>query len=186
MICPLLAFMLNVQVSGPLVCTVEHAIRWKTAPMSTATCAKIADALNATKTPDLLLAVAINESDLRPHVVAHVSDTVDDRGLMGIRCRREVSGNCGGLAHGYTPAQLLNPVISIHLADMILRKKGYNLQHYNGGLKDHGYATRIEVLLAALSGVILPTKSRVTRQRAARIVAALKGADGQDSIKAKR
>jgi hypothetical protein len=160
-------------VSADLVCITQDAIRWRTAKMTRATCVKLADAFNGKATPRLLLAMAINESDLRPHVIARVSEHVSDRGLGGVRCVERDGVCANGPARGYTPTQLLDPVINIDLMNAVLRGKGYNLQAYNGGTKEHGYRARIEALLRALDGEAVPVQSRRVRKLIQQITAAV-------------
>ncbi len=163
----------DLPVSADLVCTVQGAIRWRTPQMTQATCTKLAAAFNTKAVPRLLFAMAINESDLRPHVLARAGANVSDRGLGGIRCV-EVEGVCtNGSARGYTPAQLLNPVININLMDAVLRAKGYNLQYYNGGTKERGYRARIEALMYALDGKVVPVQSKRVQKLIRQIKAAL-------------
>lgn len=165
----------DLPVSADTVCRIEHAIRWKTPPMTDATCARIANALTATPTPRLLLAMFINESDLRPFVIAYVSETVSDRGLGGVRCVVGEKGKCiNGPAREYTPTQLLDPVINIAVSNEILVQKGYNLRSYNGGIKAGlGYRARIEAIVGAIDGVVVPSKLKRIRKLTSKIVAVL-------------
>jgi hypothetical protein len=167
-------------VSGDQVCRVQHAILWRNSAWQPAKCEGIAAALDATRDPPRMLAVCINESDLREDVVSVVRPGVYDVGLCGIRCdlrstsgkvrgrspagglARAPSGSCqNGSARGYTLRQLLDGATSVRLADKILHDThGGSLRRYNGGTREHGYAGRVGAILAALGGVDAFAKCR--------------------------
>jgi len=164
-------------VSADRICQIQRAIRWKNPPMSEATCEKIAGALAKTATPNLLFAMMINESDIRPHTMLIASETVRDIGAIGIRCVLGARGKCvSGVAAGYTPAQLLDPVVNIALAEKTLVRKRYNLQHYNGGTREHGYQERIRAIMSALAGVLVPSKTPRMKKLTRRIVTVVREA----------
>jgi hypothetical protein len=171
------------RVDASQLCAVKDAIRWREVAWSTAECRRVAEALNQTRDPLRMEAVCINESDLRKNVATFVRPGVYDVGLCGVRCvlypgststergyrpRSAASpadlpaGRCSnGPARGYTLRQLLDAPTNVRAADEILhvKHKG-NLTHYNGGTREHGYAGRVEAILAALGGVDVFAKRR--------------------------
>jgi hypothetical protein len=165
-------------VSADLVCRVQNAIRWRSPAWAPSECATVAEELNATPEPRTSLAVAINESDLRPRAVAHARPGVYDVGLMGVRCVIERGRCSNGPARGLSIEQLKNPETNIRVAAQIMATKrahfgGDWLRAYNGGTAEHGYAGRIAALVAALGGVVVETKSARIRRLVERIVAAV-------------
>jgi hypothetical protein len=160
-------------VGAEQLCVVKDAIRWREAAWTPAECRGITDALNETLDPPRMLAVCINESDLRERVVSFVRPGVYDVGLCGVRCTLAPgsaagdgsrsagrpaglpAGRCtNGPARGYTLRQLLDGPTNVRVADEVLHEThGGNLRHYNGGTREHGYAGRVAAVLAALGGV---------------------------------
>lgn len=186
-------------ISGDLVCRVQHAIRHRNPAWTADMCARVADALNATFDPRLVLAVAINESDLRETALRRARRGVYDTGLMGIRCRlapgadhttradwRSVSGQAALLANrcmnwpvrGRSVRELLDPVVSIQAGEQVLGRKRQHdprhwLRHYNGGTVEHGYAARVAATKSALRGRRFLVNSEVVNKRTSQIVKAL-------------
>jgi hypothetical protein len=159
----------EVRVSGEQVCGVQHKIRWREPAWTEAKCRGVAAALSETRDPLLMEAVCINESDLREDVVSHVRPGVYDAGLCGVRCVLPPgsvgslpAGRCrNGPARGYTLRQLLDGPTNVRLAGEILHgTHGGNLRRYNGGTREHGYASRVGAVLAALGGVDVFAKRR--------------------------
>ena len=161
-----------VSVTEELVCRVQHAIRWREAAWDRWQCVRISDAVNAAaaesgQRDDLLLAIAINESDLRPYVerwygfLRAEPGAVGDFGLMGVRCRLGPDMLCSeGLARGMKYPQLLRPEVNLRVAAKILARKP-KLNDYNGG---DGYASRVRAIAAALAGVEVKVKSKRVRK----------------------
>ncbi len=149
-------------VTPALVCTVQHAIRWRDRAWSAARCEAVAAALNATASPVTTLAIAINESDLRPTAIAWHGAGVADVGLTGVRCILGERGRCtNGPARGMTVRQLMDPGANVRVGAAVLASKR-NLEAYNGAARD-GYAGRISAIRAALDGEVVPVKSRRVR-----------------------
>ena len=143
--------------SGTLICQVQRRLQ-RRRPWTQARCDRVAEAMRATTfAPDLMLVIAILESGLRAKVKACPQDDVCDVGLMGIRCRL-VHGRCiNWPVRGYPLRRLYDPVINIQAAERLLQRKRQRsprhwLRHYNGGTREHGYATSVRVLRAAVSG----------------------------------
>ena len=175
MISSILAFLLTVttpaiptaQVTPELVCAAQDAIRYRTPRWVPTTCQAVAGALNATAAPLLILAIIINESDLRPQVYAKHAGGIVDVGLMGIRCHLAGDKCTNWPVTGRTLQNLFDPAVNIEAGSRVLRRKQQQagkhfLRAYNGGSKDHGYADRIHAIVAALEG-------RVTESSSARI-----------------
>ena len=167
------------EVSPALVCAVQAAIRWREAAWAPEQCARVAGAISTMRDPVTVLAIAVNESDLRPTAIAKAGPDVYDVGLLGVRCRvRE--GKCSeGPTRGYTVAQLMDPMTNIAVAGVVIALKRANggrhwLRHYNGGTREHGYAASIEAIRAALGGVLLPGGTARIRKLTRQIVAAVK------------
>jgi hypothetical protein len=144
-------------VSGPMLCKVQHSIRHRNAAWSETTCDRVAVVISTTFNPLLVLAIAVNESDLRETATRRARRGVYDAGLMGVRCRLAAGQCTNGPARGHTLADLQDPVINIQVGASILEQKKRRspkryLQHYNGGTRDHGYAERVHTLQAALKG----------------------------------
>jgi hypothetical protein len=77
------------------LCAVQHAIRWRTPAWDQAKCRRVAGAFQAAGqrhglSPALLVAISVNESDLREDAVRETRKEgrvhAQDSGLMGIRC----------------------------------------------------------------------------------------------------
>ena len=183
MIKAILMLALSVSNSDPgitpqKVCAIQNAIRFGQAAWTEEQCQEVAAAFAATKDPVQSVAIAINESDLRPVVMANPKPGVFDVGLMGVRCV-VVRGRCvNGHAKGYTLAQLQNPVINISVASKVLEGKRSELgqdflRGYNGGSTEHGYAAKIAVLAAAIDGRQLKAKGKRIRELVGKIVRAV-------------
>jgi hypothetical protein len=138
-------------VDAATVCRVQSALRWGLPAWKLKRCQEVAAALSVLPEPVTMLAVAANESGMRADAIRRGGPGVWDVGLLGIRCH-VVGGKCiNGPARGYTPAQLMDPVINIRVAHVLATIKGPRWLHrWNG---DPGYAARIAVLAAAIAGV---------------------------------
>ena len=165
-------------VSAAQVCQVQSAIRWQERAWDVATCERVATALNATPDPVTMLAVCINESDLRPTAIDVVRPDVYDAGLCGVRCH-VVGGKCAdGPARGMALQQLFEPATNVAIAANVMAEKRaklgrHYLRGYNGGTREHGYAERIGAIAAALGGVRVATKCKRVRRLVELIVAAV-------------
>ena len=92
---------------------------------------------------------------------------------MGIRCITSDRCKClNGHARGFTVARLQEPTTNIAVGTAILVAKK-SLQRYNGGTHDHGYATRIGAIMAALQGVKVRVKGKRTRNLVTKIAEAV-------------
>lgn len=186
-------------INGGFVCRVQHAIQHRNPAWTADMCAKVAEAVNATFDPRLVLAVAVNESDLREFALRRARRGVYDTGLMGVRCRltpgsdrstradwRSVSGQAALLAsrcsnwpvRGRSVRELLDPVVSIQAGEQLLKRKRQRdprhwLRHYNGGTVEHGYADRVAATKSALRGRRFLVDSEAVNKRTSQIVKAL-------------
>jgi soluble lytic murein transglycosylase-like protein len=159
------------------VCDIQRVIRFREAAWTPETCARVALALAETSDPLLSLAIAINESDLRPTVLANTRPGVFDVGLMGVRCVRGQGGRCtNGLVKGLSLAQLQDPETNIFVANQILLEKRQShgpafLRGYNGGVANgQGYAGKISALMSALIGTQSKVKGKRMRKLTAQIL----------------
>jgi len=165
-------------VSGDMVCRVQHAIRHRNPAWSIDTCARVAEAANATFDPYLVMAVAVNESDLQELAFRKARRGVYDTGLMGIRCRLD-RGQCTNWpVRGRRLEELLDPVVSIQAGEQLLRRKRQHdpkhwLRHYNGGTTEHGYAAQVSATKAALHGRRRLVESATVNKRTWQIVKAV-------------
>jgi len=158
-------------VTAELVCNVQDAIRWREPAWTSSRCDRIAAALNATPAPAVLLAVAINESDLRPRAIARHGDR-SDVGLLGIRCVHGKGHRCtNGPAAGLTIRSLMEPTTNIRVGAAVLASKA-SVEDWNGAGRD-GYATRIAAIVAALGGARVEVKNRRVRKLVEQIAAAV-------------
>lgn len=147
-------------VNGGMICKVQHIIQRQQHRWSLSTCDRVAEAIARTFNPLLVLAVAINESDLQESARARARGrrNVYDVGLMGVRCRLGRDHRCSNWpVRGRTLQDLFDPAINIAAAELIMKRKRQHsphkwLQHYNGGTRDRGYAERIHALHVALKG----------------------------------
>jgi soluble lytic murein transglycosylase-like protein len=160
-----------VAVTGDLVCSVQHAIRWRQRALPLRTCARIARATNSAaqatgQRPDALLAIQVVESDLRPGA-EHWHGRAGDLGLMGVHCKLGVAGRCtNNLVRSLRPAQIMRIEDNIMLGARILASKP-TLNDYNGGA---GYAGRVLAVRDALNGVESTSTSRRIRKLTAQII----------------
>ena len=174
-----------VPVHTNLVCAVQHAIHHKS-PLWTATeCERASIAFGLTTSPKLTLAIAVNESDLRPNVVAwHHKGRVADVGLLGVRCRLGPGDRCENWpVRGFTIEELKDIDTNIAAGEKVLRKKkrllGKRYLHgYSGSTRDRGYADRISAIMAALGGVEVRSSSPRVRKLISQIVAAVRKLKG--------
>jgi len=107
------------------ICEVKQRIRWQTSAWSPATCQKVAIAVrDASRKYDLsaslLLAVAINESDLDDKATRVYSKDgkvyAKDGGLMGLRCVLGAHDQCiNSNLHGVRWRDLMDPATNIAL-----------------------------------------------------------------------
>lgn len=167
-------------VTPSLVCSVQRALKLHaTSAWEALRCEAVADAMNDTREPLVTLAVAANESDMRAGALAHVSHGVYDVGLVGVRCVLGPGSRCtNGQARGHTLTELRDPVVNVQVGASIMEEKrarhGHRwLRHYNGGTREHGYALRIQALVAALGGRLAKTKWPRTQKQCRQIVAAV-------------
>ena len=165
-------------VTPSLVCQVQHALKLHVTPAwARPRCEEVAAALNETREPLVTLAVAANESDMRAAALARVVHGVYDVGLVGVRCVLGPGSRCtNGPARGRTLTELRDPVVNIQVGSAIMEEKrarhGHRwLRHYNGGTREHGYALRIQALVAALGGRFVKTKWARTQKQCRQIVA---------------
>jgi hypothetical protein len=182
----------SIVITSELVCTVQHAIRWRAAAWQPWMCVRVSDAVNAAaKATDLrsdtLLAIAINESDLRPwaahwhrawtflpgdqyYANAVGPGAVGDLGLMGTRCKLGPDMLCSnGLLKGWKYPAAMQIENNIMLGARILASAGK--RGYNAGV---GYWDRIDVIRAALGGEVRKTKSVRVRELIRQITEALR------------
>jgi hypothetical protein len=147
-------------VTADLLCAVKSAIKLHRQPVWTPErCEEVEAALNATPDPRQMAAICTNESDLNERALVEVRPGVYDVGLCGVRCVLGQDKRCtNGPARGYTLAQLMAPVTSIHVADLVLNSHGGSLRKYNGGTREHGYEARIGAIMSALGGVEVRVK----------------------------
>ena len=191
-------------VSPSLVCSVQHAIRWRDSAWTPAQCERVAGALNSTRDPVEMAAICVNESDMRPGVAVESRPGVFDVGFCGVRCvtardtrasslalgqrvlrgqlkPNQPTGRClNGPARGYSLEQLRDPVVNVAVAAQIAEAKraAYGKdwhRHYNGGTREHGYTGRIAALVAALGGVQVKVQGKRMRELTAKVVAAVRG-----------
>jgi hypothetical protein len=168
------------QVTAAKVCAVQGAIRWRVPAFTQATCERVAKSLNATRDPILTLAIAINESDLRPHIATQAAPGTWDVGLMGIRCHLE-HGRCQNAEVKWQTLDILmDPATNIEVGARILESKRAShgeafLRGYNGGTKGTAYADRIGAIVAALGGEAVRVKGKRMRELVRKIVGAIRG-----------
>jgi hypothetical protein len=184
----------SVAITSELVCEVQHAIRYRQAPWAPWECLRIADAVNAAaratkQRADTLLAIAINESDLRPGA-QHWTDTrwrflpggkyvyegigpgsIGDLGLMGTRCKLGPDMHCSnGKLRGMKYPQAMVIETNIMLGARILAAKP-TLHDYNGSEE---YAPRIRAIRSALAGIEVDSPSPRVRKLISQIVSAVR------------
>jgi hypothetical protein len=155
----------HAETTASTVCKVQDAIRFRSPPWTETQCYRVANALNRAaaatdQKSEILLSIAIVESDLRPE--AHVQyGTFSDEGLMGVQCRAVVhGGRCTNWpVKGLLPAQVRRVETNVLAGAKILAAKP-KLNDYNGG---KGYAEKVYAVAGALAGV--RTKSPVKRIR---------------------
>lgn len=170
----------EVQVTGPLVCAVQHGIRWREAAWSAEQCrARTQDYIDAGQRwgfpPAQLLAMSIEESDLRARAQRPDGRALDC-GLMAVRCVLGRHGRCTNWpVRGLTSAQLLEPRRNIQAGAQILAQlHGGSMASYNG---DHTHSDRyprkVGAIMAALGGVEVRVKGARLRKLVRQIVGAV-------------
>lgn len=159
-------------VTPALVCSVQSAIRHKSPAWPAEKCARVAAALNVTSAPRTILAIAINESDLRERATAWHGETVVDAGLVGLRCLLDHGRCTNGVVKGYRVADLQSAETSIRLANVLLVSLGGDVQGWNRASK--GYSARVRAIESALDGRRVSTKSRRVNDLVGKILAASK------------
>ena len=188
-------------VTSEMVCSVQRAVSRELA-WSESECRRVADALNETRRPRTVAAMAVLESDFRPDVAVEAKAGTFDVGLLGVRCvlypgssasargygPRSAgdsksadlpAGRChNGPASGHTLVTLQDPVTNIHVAAQIMAQKRARfgkawLYRFNGAAHENGYTRKVMVIVAALGGVRLATKCKRVRRLVGLIVAAL-------------
>ena len=178
-------------VTPKLVCSAQHAIRWQTSAWRPAMCLRVANAVNAAAKAtgthaDELLAIAINESDLRSgaqhwhhtltllpggkyRVTAIEPGAVGDLGLMGTRCVLDKRMRCGnGLLRGWKYPAAMQIENNVMLGARILASAGR--RGYNAGAE---YWPHIEAIRAALRGEIRKTTDPRVRKLILQIATAI-------------
>jgi hypothetical protein len=181
----------SVAITSDLVCTVQHAIRWRTSAWQPWMCVRVSDAVNAAAVAtgvraDTLLAIAINESDLRPGVEhwhrtltflpgGHYYENgvgpgvVGDLGLMGTRCKLGPDMLCSnGLLKGWKYPAAMQIEANILLGAKILATNGW--RGYNAG---KGYEDRVCAIRSALGGVRVKTSASRIRKLISQILEAV-------------
>jgi hypothetical protein len=168
-----------------LVCAVQQAIRHKSPLWTVTECEQAAIAFGLTSNPRLTMAIAVNESDMRPNVVAwHHKGRVADVGLLGVRCKLGPDDRCKNWpVRGLTVEELKDIDTNIAAGEKILQKKkrllGSRYLHgYSGSTRDRGYTDRITAIMAALSGVEVKSSSPRVRKLISQIVAAVRKLKG--------
>jgi hypothetical protein len=129
------------------ICEVKDRVRWRTPAWKPAFCERIAQAvLESSKhydvPPSLILAVALNESDLNEKAFRTTmkGGTVyaKDGGLMGIRCVVDKQGRCkNGNVRGTKWSDVMDPV---HNIDIGARELGH--WRHGGGIREVTVRTR--------------------------------------------
>jgi len=163
----------SVVVTGELVCQVKDALGSSRYGWSRGRCERVATALREATDPVEMLAVCINESDLRERAVAWASPSKADVGLCQVRCVLGEGGRCtNGLVEGMRIEQLYDPALNVRVAAQILASKG-STSRYAGETVDRGYGRRVAVLVAAFSGISASPRGRRMRDHVRRIVEAV-------------
>jgi hypothetical protein len=159
------------EVSAPVLCEVQHAIRWRAPAWSPTKCQQVAAAFNATATPLDLLGICVNESDLRETAIAWDGPDVADIGLCGVRCRLGANRRCtNGAAAGLTIRQLQRAATNIAVASAILASKAsVGRYHSSTPAIAAAYEARVSVLVGALGGVPVDSK-RIKGRRLRKLV----------------
>ena len=166
-------------VTAELLCSVQNSIRWREAAWTTVECQArardFADAGRRGFPPAQLLAIAINESDLRVKVVRPDRGALD-LGLMAVRCRLGTDGRCTNKpVRGMMPAQVMRPATNIEKgAEILATLHGGNLASYNSGHPGGArYPTKVAAIISALGGVEVRVCGVRFRMLVRKIVAAV-------------
>ena len=165
-----------VAVTPALVCSVQHAIRWKDAAWTDQQCAARAREFTASGKrwgfkPAQLFAMAINESDLRTEA-RRIDRGAVDVGLMAVRCHQAPAPDyrCTNKpVRGLYVPQLMRPATNIDMGARILETLHHgSMAGYNGGpnAREHGYPEKVAAIMAALGGV----EMRVSGKRMRKLV----------------
>jgi hypothetical protein len=149
-------------VTPEFVCRVKDAIRFRSPAWPDWYCLRVTHAVERAATttgqrPDVLMSIAVVESDLRSGVEHWYSvdgfprpGACGDLGIMGIRCCLDDDWLCGnGLVKGWKYPAVMRLENNIMLGAKILAAKP-KLNDYNGG---KGYAEKVYAVAGALAGV---------------------------------
>lgn len=167
---PELVCVVKAALSPPRSRGVRHRRRW-----SARKCERVAAALRTSDRPAELFAICINESDLRERATVWVTPWKVDAGLCGVRCLLGADGRCtNGHVRGKSLSDLYDPSVNAAVAAQILADKG-TASRYAGETIDRGYGSRVKVLVSALRGIRVETKSSRLRNHASKILRALGG-----------
>lgn len=168
------------EVTVELVAVVQDAIRWNRPRWGYENVSQVTDALNETREPQVMLAIAVIESSMRQRAIAwHRGRTVADVGLCGVRCVLK-GGRCSvGPAKGMTVAALKSASANVRVAAAILATKRARhgaraFDGYNGDRDgSNRYGDNVRAIVAAFGGVV--DLKRVKKRRVrdlARLIAA--------------
>jgi hypothetical protein len=174
----------DIAVTPALVATVQNAIRWRVPAWERDVVDEVASAVNETREPATLLAMAVLESDMRPRALAkrrRPSDgaTVVDVGLCGVACVLGPDGRCTNEpVRGLTTAKLQDPILNVLAAAQVLEHKRAVLGRralggYNGDRDgSNRYGESVRAIVAAFGGVVDVAKVKKRRIRElARLIA---------------
>ena len=176
-----------VAVTPALVCSVQHAIRYKDAAWTDQQCAARSREFTASGKrwgfePAQLLAMSIAESDLRANALRDNGNgdrPAVDVGLMAVRCLLSpdvVRDKCRNRpVRGMSIPQLMRPATNIYKGAEILATLHHgSLASYNGGpnAREHGYPEKVAAIMAALGGVELKVSGKRMRELVKRIARA--------------
>jgi hypothetical protein len=175
----------EVAVTPALVATVQNAVRWRAPAWDRQTVKAVTAAVNDTREPATILAMAVLESDMRPLAVAkrrRPSDgaAVVDVGLCGVACVLGPGGRCTNQpVRGLTVDELKDPRRNVLAAARVLQRKRAVLgRRALAGYNDdpdgsNRYSASVRAIVAAFAGVVEVARVRKRRVRElARLIAA--------------
>lgn len=171
------------RVEAAQVCAVHRAVSHERA-WSPARCAAVATILDEfTGAPLRMLAMAVNESNMRADVV-RVTVRSDglvayDVGLLQVRClvdpKRKDAVCLNGPAKGLRAKDLKDPTVNVRTAWEVYDMHGRDPGRYNGatGKRAKRYRQRVSAIEAALIGMPFVAPDKRTRGLCKRIVEAM-------------